>query len=149
MQLKAELIGKFEDAGDCAKLLYVPPEGANTFRRTRRYEIDIEGSEDAVRAFVNEVLGDDVSHEIHFGDEPAFEGAAFHLDYGMKPTALDHEKETILAYYSELEDPGFQVTSLKITTRLYIFDKEQSGVSSVPFVRDIVNPAIHIWEVSS
>lgn len=148
MRLEAEIIGKFESAGDCAKLLYVPPPGQLTYRRTRRYEIDYEGSEEAAKQFVDDVLVDHVSHEVHFGSAPPLDGFAFHLDYGMKPTALDHEKETILGYHAELEDPGFSFTNLKITTRIYVFD-ESGNATADPFVRDIVNPAVHIWNVSA
>jgi hypothetical protein len=148
MRLEAEVIGKFESAGDCAKLLYAPIEGKLTYRRTRRYEIEFEGSEDSVKEFVDQVLVDHVSHEVHFGSSPALEGFSFHLDYGMKPTALDHEKETILRYHSELENPGFTFSSLKITTRLYIFDSDGHATAD-PFVRDIVNPAVHIWNVQA
>ena len=147
MRLEVEVIGKFEDAGDCAKLLYVAPEGVHTYRQTRRYEIEFEGSEDAARQFIADVLVDPVSHEAHFGSDPAIDGFAFHLDYGMKPGALDHEKETILAYHAELDDPGFQFRGLTVTTRLYIFDNDVTGVTADPFVRDIVNPAIHTWKV--
>lgn len=148
MQLEAEVIGKFESAGDCAKLLYVPPEGNLTYRHTRRYVLDFEGSEEAAKQFIDDVLVDHVSHEVHLGTSPAIDGFTFFLDYGMKPTALDHEKETILGYHAELEDAGFTFNSLKITTRLYIFD-EDGKASADPFVRDIVNPAVHIWNVGA
>jgi hypothetical protein len=148
MLLVAEVIGKFDTAGDCAGLLYAPPPGDLTYRRTRRYEIDYEGSREAVERFVDAVLVDHVSHEARLGSAPALDGFAFHLDYGMKPTALDHEKETILAYHAELEDAGFTFSDLKITTRLYVFTSENDA-DSTPFVRDIVNPAIHVWTVAA
>ena len=148
MLLEAEVTGKFEGAGDCAKLLYVPPEKPLTYRQSRRYQLEIEGSEEAARQFIDEVLVDRVSHDLHLGESPALEGFVFHLDYGMKPTALDHEKETILAYHAELSDPGFTITDLKITTRIYIFD-ESGAAGPDPFVRDIVNPAIHTWSIGN
>lgn len=149
MRLEAEVTGRFEPAGDCAKLLYVPPGRPLTYRRSRRYVIDYEGSAEAVRRFVDEVLVDPVSHDVHFGDDPALGNFTFHLDYGMKPTALDHEKETILAYHAGLKEPGFRFTGLTITTRLYVFSEEATGVDSAPFVKDIVNPAIHVWRIGS
>ncbi|MEZ5324579.1 MAG: hypothetical protein R3F19_05910 [Verrucomicrobiales bacterium] len=146
MRLEAEVIGKFETAGDCAKLLYSPPQGKLRYRRTRHYEMEFEGSEESAREFIDHVLVDHVSHEVHIGSSPALSGFTFHLDYGMKPTALDHEKETILRYHSELENPGFTFSSLKITTRLYVFDDDGKATADA-FVRDIVNPAVHVWSV--
>ncbi|MGK0190035.1 MAG: hypothetical protein ACI9R3_005854 [Verrucomicrobiales bacterium] len=148
MQLEIEVIGKFEAAGDCAKLLYVPPEGHLTYRRARRYVLDFEGSEVAAKRFIDDVLVDHVSHDVHLGTSPALSDFTFHLDYGMKPTALDHEKETILGYHAELEDAGFTINALKVTTRIYVFD-EKGKASADPFVRDIVNPAVHVWNVSA
>ena len=157
MRLEAEVVGRFETAGDCAKLLYVPPEEGLTFRRSRCYALGYDGDPEAVKRFVATVLFDPISQDLHFGDEPAIAGAALILDYGMKPTALDLEKETVLRYHRELEEPGFVFTELTIRTRLYIFAAAGGGaggrpagspVSPEPFLRDVVNPAIHSWRIA-
>ncbi len=89
-----------------------------------------------------------VAQDLQLGDAAVFEDALFFLDYGMKPGALDLEKETIARYHGELEAPGFVLNSLKITQRVYVFGDGGSQVSADRFVRDIVNPAIHTWNVS-
>src|SRR6218665_1589675 len=96
MRLPAEVIGRFDHAGDANRLLYTPLAKPLTVRGTRRYLVDFTGDEDALRGFLAKVLADPVSHELRTGDEPALSGYAFFLDYGMKAGALDHEKETIL-----------------------------------------------------
>ena len=148
MRIRAEVSGRFEKAGDCNKLLYAPLSEQLTYRHTRVYDLEIEGDQAAAESFVKSVLFDEVSQEIHFGESPAIEGALFHLDYGMKPGALDLEKETVARYHGELEAPGFTLNSLKITQRIYVFGQEDCGISVDRFVRDIVNPAIHTWNVS-
>lgn len=148
MRLEAEVVGRFDEAGDCDRLLYAPLDRKRTFRRTRRYALEFSGDAGAAEAFLRRVLADEVSQEFHVGGAPALEGDLFHLDFGMKRGALDLEKETILRYFRELEDPGFSIGALEITQRVYVFgDSEGDGLSSDRFVRDIVNPAIHRWNV--
>ena len=65
----------------------------------------------------------------------------------MKPGALDLEKETILNYHREVADGRFAIQSLKIYKRLYIFG-DPGETSPEPFIKDIVNPAIHTWSVT-
>lgn len=147
MRIRAEVSGRFEKAGDCDKLLYAPLSEPLTYRHTRVYDVEFEGDGESAETFVRAVLLDGVSQELHLGDEPAIEGAVFHLDYGMKAGALDLEKETVARYHGELEVPGFELNSLKITQRIYVFGQGDSEISADRFVRDIVNPAIHTWNV--
>ncbi len=139
-----EIIGKFDRESDCQHLLYAPLSGKYTFRKTQLYSIEFEGSEDALKAFVNEVLQDPISQEVRAGSTLAFEHPAFTLEYGMKGSALDLEKEMILSYYRALSNPGFELKKLTLRTRIYVFGE---GAPSAPFVRDICNPAIHTWEL--
>jgi hypothetical protein len=97
-----------------------------------------------LEAFVRQVLLDPISQEIRDATTPAFEKAAFVLDYGMKGGALDLEKETILGYFRSLQNPGFTITRLTLRKRIYVFG---DNAPDAPFVRDICNPAIHTWEV--
>jgi hypothetical protein len=154
MRLKAEVIGRFDHAGDANALLYTPLEDRLTARHTRRYLVEYTGDEAAVTAFLTKVLADPVSHELRTGEAPALADFAFFLDYGMKAGALDHEKETILAHHRSTEGPGgtaagFSITNLKINHRIYLFGEAGAAAHADRFVRDIVNPAIHTWQVTA
>ncbi len=148
MQLTAEVSGRLGKAKSCQGLLYAPLERELTYRKTQRYEFDYTGSEDVLTDFIRKVLVDDVCQEVAFHGKPLFEDHRFHLDYGMKPSALDLEKETILNYHREVSDDSMTIQSLRIFTRLYIFARSGSDASPEPFIKDVVNPAIHVWTVS-
>jgi len=139
-----EILGKFDHESDCQKLLYAPLTQKLTFRETNLYKVDYEGDAAALQAFVCQVLLDPISQELSCGGNSSFEKAVFVLEYGMKGGALDLEKETILGYFRSLENPGFSLTKLTLRKRIYVFGAE---ASEAPFVRDICNPAVHIWEV--
>ena len=139
-----EILGKFDHESDCQKLLYAPLTQKLTFRDSNVYRVDYEGDSAALEAFVSQVLLDPISQEMRDATTPAFEKAAFVLDYGMKGGALDLEKETILGYFRSLSNPGFTITKLTLRKRIYVFGE---NAPDAPFVRDICNPAIHTWEV--
>jgi hypothetical protein len=148
--LQAEVTGRFEGPADANHLLYTPLEQSLTVRQSRRYTVAYSGDREALTAFLSKVLADPVSHDLAISDEPVISGAAFILDYGMKGGALDLEKETILAHHRGDPQPGFHIESLRIARRLYVFDAAQSPDTVAladRFVRDIVNPAIHTWQV--
>jgi hypothetical protein len=150
--LHAEVIGRYDHAGDASRLLYTPLPRPLTVRETRHYSVEYEGDGAALTAFLKKVLADEVSHSLVTGEVPALTGWSFILDYGMKGGALDLEKETILAHHHGDADAGFSIQSLRIHRRLYVFDA--SGAADTPqfasrFVRDIVNPAIHTWLVTA
>ena len=115
-----EITGKFEEPADCSGLLYAPLNEALTYRRSRSYEFDFEGPVDRLTEFVRRCLLDEISQELSTGPEP-WSGYAFVLDYGMKPGALDLEKEAVLSYYRSLDDPGFKLENLAIRHRIYVF----------------------------
>ena len=139
-----EILGKFDTESDCHKLLYAPHPLPLTYREGRVYKVEFEGDEAALKAFVQRVLIDPISQEARTGGAPAFDKAAFVLEYGMKAAALDLEKEMILNYYRSTPNPGFEITKLVLRTRIYVFGE---GAEPASFVRDIVNPAIHTHEV--
>lgn len=150
--LQAEVIGRYDHAGDANRLLYTPLPRALTVRETRRYTVDYEGDDAALTAFLMKVLADPVSHSLATGDAPALSGWSFILDYGMKGGALDLEKETIVAHHHGDADAGFSIESLRINRRLYVFDAARAADTpqfAGRFVRDIVNPAIHTWKVTA
>jgi len=148
--LQAEVTGRFDHAGDASRLLYSPLPRPLTAQETRRYTVEYDGDGNALTAFLQKVLADEVSHALTTGEAPALSGSAFILDYGMKGGALDLEKETILAHHHGDKDAGFTIQSLRINRRLYVFDASKSADTAQfadRFVRDIVNPAIHTWKV--
>ena len=141
-----EISDRFIGAGDANHLLYEPLSSGLTFRRTRRYELEFEGERTAMDAFVRKTLFDEISHDLHEGEEPGLSGFTFFLDYGMTPGALDPEKEAILRYYAGITEPGFTLKNLKIRQRIYLFGGKVD--ESDRFVRDICNAAIHQWNVT-
>jgi hypothetical protein len=143
-----EIVDRFREPGDCHDILYAPTAEGMTFRQTRRYTFSIDGGGELLDAFVRATLLDPVSQELHCGGKPALKDYVFMLDYSMKPGALDLEKEAVLNYYRNLEAPGFELTELKIETRLYLFAESAVTADSSVFVRDICNPAIHTWTVT-
>jgi hypothetical protein len=140
-----EISDRFLSAGDANGLLYEPLAGGLTYRRTRRYELEYEGEKTAMEAFVRKTLLDEVSQELHTGEDAALTGHGFALEYGMKPGALDLEKEAILSYYRGIPTPGFELKELRIRQRIYLFGGK--GDESGRFVRDLCNAAIHQWNV--
>lgn len=141
-----EITDRFIEAGDASALLYAPLQRSLTFRQTRRYEFDFEGDAGAVEDFVRHTLLDEVSQELHIGEDPALNEFLFVLDYGMRPDALDLEKETVVRFFSGIENPGFTLNSLTIRQRIYVFGEGES-TNSDRFIRDICNGAVHNWKV--
>lgn len=140
-----EISDRFIEAGDANGLLYEPLAGGLTYRRTRRYELEYEGDQAAMEAFVRKTLLDEISQELHTGEDAALKDYGFALEYGMKPGALDLEKEAILSYYGGIPTPGFELKDLHIRQRIYLFGGK--GDESGRFVRDLCNAAIHQWNV--
>lgn len=145
MHARYEITGKFEEAADCNSLLYAPLDQPLSFRRSRSYEFDFSGAVDALTQFVQSCLLDEISQTLHTGSDP-WTGEVFTLEFGMRPGALDLEKEAILNYYRSLSSPGFEIEKLAIRDRIYVFGDAADGVSE-QFVRDIVNTAIHTYQV--
>ena len=144
--LTAEVTGNYDQQHDANGLLYAPLETPATYRRTRVYVLDYEGSEDDARAFVRRTLLDEVAEEVHFGGEPALANSAFYLDVSMRPGALDLEKEAILASHRGARNKAIEITTLKLTQRTYIFSDADPKPDR--FVRDVCNPAVHTWSVT-
>lgn len=147
MQEIFEISDRLIEAGDANVLLYEPLEGGLTFRRTRRYVLEFEGDKSSASAFVEKTLFDEISQELHQGETPALSDFTFAVEYGMKPGALDLEKEAILNYYQKIEEPGFELKSLTIRQRIYVFGGEAHH--SDRFVKDVCNVSIHNWSIIS
>ena len=140
-----EISDRYIEPGHADELLYEPLGGDLTFRRTRRYEVEFEGKKKKLEAFIEKTLRDPISQELHEGEEPGLSDFSFVLEYGMKPGALDLEKEAILSYYKGIENPGFELQDLQIRQRIYVFGGGSDETDR--FIRDICNGAIHNWNV--
>ena len=143
-KISAEVIGKFESEGDANKLVYAPLSAPAKYRRTRIYMLEYEGDLGSAKDFVKRSLVDDYADDVFFTGEPAVEDFSFYIDYGMKPGALDLEKEAILSSHKGTE--GFSIVALELVQRIYIFS--DPSITSDRFVRDVCNPAIHVWSVT-
>ena len=147
MQFNAEVAGRLGGAKSCQGLLYAPLPAPLNYRSTQYYRFDYEGSQPGLTAFVRRVLLDEVSQYLALDDRPVYQGEQFCLEIGIKPTVLDLEKQAILAFHQHSQSGDFQILELSIYKRLYIFGKAGEEASPDPFIRDIVNPAIHVWRV--
>lgn len=143
MNYECEVIRKGQHASDADALLYTPMKAGLTMKHSRTYRFEFEGDETALRDFARAVLVDEVSQEISDGAIPVVKDALFHLDYSMKPGALDLEKEAIMNYYRGRSGDAFVLKNLHISQRIYIFGEGDATTVSARFVKDIVNPAVH------
>jgi hypothetical protein len=145
--LTAEVISKFDGKVDANKLVYAPLDEPSTYQRTRVYTIEYAGNVTDAEQFVKRTLVDSYAEEVSFGCQPVLSGSAFFIDYGMKPGALDLEREAILASHRGVRDKAMEILSLKLTQRIYIFS--DGGVAPERFIRDVCNSAIHVWSVTN
>jgi hypothetical protein len=145
MNFTCEVARKNQHFADADALLYTPIKADLRYKQSRVYHFDYEGDQEALRGFVKEVLVDEVSQELHETGAPLEQDAMFHLDYGMKPGALDLEKEAIMQYYRSRSGEGnaFQLKKLEISQRVSIFGNGDKNALVTKFVKDIVNPAVH------
>ena len=148
MIYECEVIRRGQHASDADALLYTPMKAGLTMKHSRTYRFEFEGDEAALRAFARAVLVDEVSQEISDGTEPVVKDSLFHLDYSMKPGALDLEKEAIMNYYRGRTGDAFVLKNLHISQRIYIFGQGDAAAISARFVKDIVNPAVHKHQLS-
>lgn len=152
MQLKIEIEDQFDRRESGAALLYAPSNDGVTFRRTRLYVLDVEGDTAAATTWMERVVLDQVSQKLHVldADGVALGDASVLLEYGMKPGALDHEREILLDEFAKehAEELGFKINDVRVRTRIYLFAK-RGEVDTTPYVRDVVNPAVHSHELIS
>jgi len=144
--LTVEVVGKFESEQDTSKLLYAPLEQTAAFRKSRVYQIKYDGTEDQANSFVLRSLVDQYADEASFSGAPYYKNFKFFIDYGMKPGALDLEREAIVSSQKDSNASEFKLLSLELSQRIYIFSDTEIG--SELFVRDVCNPAIHVWSVT-
>ncbi|MEM7014070.1 MAG: hypothetical protein AAF585_21635, partial [Verrucomicrobiota bacterium] len=82
MQTRYEITGKYEELADCNSLLYAPLEQPLNYRRSRGYEFGFSGDSEAVTQFVGSCLLDEISQQLHVGDDAPWSDQAFILEYG-------------------------------------------------------------------
>ena len=143
--LTLEIQNKYAEESDPSSLLYAPLDVDLSYIETRCYELSIEGDEEAAKAFALKTLSDPYSQKVNWSTSPALSNYKFYLDIGMKANTLDLEKEYLLKYQRKLNNPGFSLTDCRIFRRIYILGDDE--VSSDVFVKDLVNPVIHTWDV--
>ncbi|QQL44129.1 hypothetical protein [Sulfuriroseicoccus oceanibius] len=152
MQLKIEIEDQFDRRESGAALLYAPSNDGVTFRRTRLYVLEVGGDTAAATTWMERVVLDQVSQKLHVleADGVALSDADVVLEYGMKPGALDHEREILLDEFAKehAEELGFQITDVRVRSRIYLYAKD-GDVDTAPYVRDVVNPAVHSHELIS
>lgn len=147
MTLTFEVISRFQEAVDADKLLYTPIKAGLTARHSRFYTVEASGDTEAARQYLLGVLVDAIAQETSETGTPILTGDLFHIDYSMKPGALDLEKQAILENYRGRKNLPFSLDSLTITQRVYLFGEGDTEKLSALFIKDICNPAIHRWTV--
>lgn len=146
MSYRLEVLNRYAAERSCDALLYAPLSSVLTCRETRVYEIAFSGDGEALRAFARRVLVDDVTEEICEGADPAIPSFRFYIDIALKPGLLNLEKEYIMKYYRSSGPHPFAIDDLTIQRRVYVIG-ENDSVAPTRFVKDMVNPVIHVWKV--
>ncbi len=146
--LTLEVFSRFQSATDANKLLYTPIADKLTYNYTRLYTVECDGDIDAARDYMRAVLLDDISQKAEETGSPALQGELFSICYGIKPGALDLEKEAILTNYCGRKELPFSISILKITQKVYVFGRGDKDALAARFASDICNPAIHNWSIN-
>ena len=141
MRVLYEIAGKFEEAAPCDGLVNSQIDPGVTYRRSRVYEFTFDGDPVGVDRFVRHCLFDEIGQELA-QDRSLWSGETLLLDVGMKPGALDLEKEAILACLRGRPESGFRLDKFRLSHRFYFFGSVSEAVER-RLVRDLVNPAIH------
>lgn len=149
MTLTLEVISRFQEANDADRLLYTPIKAGLTARHSRVYTVEVSGDHEAAREYLRKVLVDSIAQEASEQGAPILSGDLFHIDYSMKPGALDLEKQAILENYRGRKGLPFSIDALTITQRVYLFGQGDAQALSARFIKDICNPAIHRWTVTT
>jgi phosphoribosylformylglycinamidine (FGAM) synthase PurS component len=148
-----EVIDRFEDEIPCQGLVYSPVPDDCTARETRIYEIDAEGSEEAVQNFIEDVLVDDVSQEVVVIDgdhDSAFHEYEHRLDVWLKDDVLNLEEDYLADYCrNHTVETGFELNSIRILERYYfsLSDNDEDLIETI--INDLTNPVIHQWAVAN
>jgi len=141
MRVLYEIAGKFEVAAPCERLVNSPIDPGVTYRRSRLYDFTFEGDATLLDGFVRHSLFDPIGQELSM-DVPLATGQSLVLEVGMKPGALDLEKEAILSCYRSQPDAGFTLSKFRLGQRFTFFGPVNEALER-RLVRDLVNPAIH------
>ncbi len=140
-----EILNRFQPDTDAGRLLYTPADTGMTCRTTRRYAFQYTGRLDSLQDFVRTVLLDPISEDLHEAARPCLDEFAFYLDISLKPGLLDLEKEAVVQYVRDRQDADWTLETLSVGRRYYFLGTGLIGPE--PFIRDMVNPVIHTWNV--
>ncbi len=145
MRVVYEIAGKYEEPAPCESVVHARIDPAVTFRKSRLYEVGFDGDTGAADGFLRHSLFDPIGQVLSV-DAPLWPEAVLVLEVGMKPGALDLEKEAILSVHRRWPEAGFTLSSLRLSHRFSVFGPVTEAISR-RLVRDLVNPAIHTHRV--
>jgi phosphoribosylformylglycinamidine (FGAM) synthase PurS component len=148
-----EVVDRFEDSRPAREYVYSPVPEDCELRETRVYRIEGPDDTDRLETFVENTLVDPVSQtwSLEAGEhEPVLENFDSVIDVSLKADVLDLEAEYLMEYCEHAgDDSEFCVTGITIVTRYYLTADNPDGDLVDGVVRDLVNPVIHEWSVTS
>lgn len=145
MQSVFELVNRHQPWRDARGLRYAPDSDGCQYRLTRQYRIAFDGDPDAVRAFVREVLQDEVSDSLCENQAAALEPYRYIVDITLRPGCLDLEKEAVRRAIQDRNDSAWSLQELDVAHRVYL--RGEQTIDADSYVRDMVNPVIHTWRL--
>ncbi len=140
-----EILNRFQPDSDAGRLLYTPADTGMTCRTTRRYAFEYSGRKESLKRFIQTVLLDPVSEDLHESARPCLDEYEFYLDIALKPGLLDLEKEAIAQYVRDQQETDWMLKELSVRRRYYFLGP--GNIPPEPFIRDMVNPVIHTWNI--
>ena len=145
--MQVETINRFSQFYKVDKLLYSPSGKSVSYLLSRRYEFSLLGEIELGKQCLIEILVDPLSHIVSDSVGDLEKNWNYCLEYSLKDSVLDLEKQAILNYWNQLSEKSFDLSALKLLHRIYFFGNEvdQAIVSQVANAQ--CNSAIHHWAI--
>lgn len=140
MRVVYEISGKYDKPERCDGLVNSSVDPGVTYQHSRIYEFTFEGDNAALESFVRHCLFDEIGQVLTRDPGPP-PGLSLLVEVGMKPGALDLEKEAILSVHRARPESGFALSTLRLRQRYCFFGPVTESIER-RLVRDLVNPAI-------